>query len=96
MKVIAASFVFFLAGTLLGQERPVERPIVSAPGRYQIVINPNVRADTWLLDTETGRVWTHSAVSDVKGSPTVWMIEPRFDSDDEFSQWAAKQPKRPN
>jgi hypothetical protein len=27
------------------------------PGRYQIVMNPQIRADTFLLDTATGKIW---------------------------------------
>jgi hypothetical protein len=30
---------------------------ISAPGRYQIFFSPNVRADTFLVDTSTGRIW---------------------------------------
>jgi hypothetical protein len=37
------------------------------PGRYQIVASALVRADTFLLDTWTGRVW--QIVIDKAGSP---------------------------
>ena len=36
-----------------------KQPVVGDLGRYQIVMNPNVRADTFLLDTETGKTWVH-------------------------------------
>src|SRR5271157_3283094 len=36
---------------------PVASDTTLRPGRYQIVFNPNVRADTFLLDTQVGKVW---------------------------------------
>lgn len=58
-------------GTQQAPEAPVRlvRPPV---GRYQIVFSPNVRADTFLLDTQKGRVWQMTKFSDLPGEPTAW------------------------
>lgn len=40
--------------------------------RYQIVFNPNVRADTFLLDTEKGKVWQLVKFGSLEGQPTAW------------------------
>ncbi len=41
-------------------------------GRYAIVFSPNVRADTFLLDTKTGNVWQQVKYTDLDGEPMVW------------------------
>jgi hypothetical protein len=51
------------------------------PGRYQIVINPQARADTFLLDTATGRVWQLVQYSDLKDTPPAWQLMKRIDND---------------
>lgn len=40
--------------------------------RYQIVVSPHLRADTFLLDTQTGRVWRQTTFSNLTDQPTVW------------------------
>src|ERR1700730_401027 len=60
------------------------------PGRYQIVMHPTIRADAYLLDTQTGRVWHRVQFTDVDGKPDVWVIQDRTDSPDELSQWEAR------
>jgi hypothetical protein len=51
--------VGFIAAALVAQSH---RPTVTSSTstgfpRFQIINNPNVRADTFLLDTETGKIW---------------------------------------
>ena len=41
-------------------------------GRYQIFFSPYIREDTFLVDTEKGRVWRAVRYIDVTGKPTVW------------------------
>jgi hypothetical protein len=41
-------------------------------GRYAIVINPNIRADTFLLDTQKGKIWQLTKFTDLAGEPTGW------------------------
>jgi hypothetical protein len=51
--------------------------------RFQIVFNPNARADTFLLDTQKGKVWQLTKITDVETQPTVWepmsIIDPEGD-----------------
>jgi len=68
-----------------------EKPVMSAYGRYQIVINPNARADTFLLDTETGKVWVSTAFTNIKGEPTVWLFEDRIDNQQANLEWINQQ-----
>jgi hypothetical protein len=53
---------------------------LSTPGGYQIVINPQIRADTFLLDTATGRMWTIVKYVDRQGEPAVWEQMGRMDN----------------
>jgi len=40
--------------------------------RFEIIFNPNARADTFLLDTQKGKVWQLTKITDVESQPTVW------------------------
>ena len=51
----------------------------SQVGRYQIVFSPHARADSYLLDTVTGRTWEHAIHKTYKGEPTFWVEEDRVD-----------------
>jgi len=59
-------------------------------GRYQIFFSPNVRADTFLVDTQTGKIWRMQQFTDVPGQPTVWAPEKKFDTDEDFNAWIQK------
>lgn len=50
-----------------------------APGRYQILYSPNARADTFMLDTSTGRVWQFVTYIDLDGDPHAWRLLSRID-----------------
>jgi hypothetical protein len=63
----------------------------TAPGRYQIVFSPHARADTYLVDTETGKVWESVVYTDVEGKPSVWRAMDRIDGDAELAVWIGKQ-----
>src|SRR5580704_5879518 len=65
-----------------GQDEP-KPPETLIPGRYQIVFNPNMRADTFLLDTATGKVWRMTQITDLKTEPDVWMYVWRIDTPSE-------------
>lgn len=69
------------------QQRPVARAV---DGRYQIVVNPSVRADTFLLDTQTGRVWRLTRYTNLKGNPEVWLYMDRVDSILEWKKWGER------
>ncbi len=49
-------------------------------GRYTIFFSPHVRADTFLLDTATGKVWVLTKFSDLNGAPSAWDYMPRLDT----------------
>lgn len=70
-------------------ESPQPKPQVSSGGngRYQIVINTSIRADTFLLDTQTGRVWQLTQYSFLKGNPTAWAYMDRLDNDEQMARW---------
>jgi hypothetical protein len=59
----------------------------STCGRFQIFFNPNVRADTFLVDTQTGKVWRMTNYTDVPGSPTIWQYMERIDSREQLDKW---------
>ena len=65
-------------------------------GRFQIVVNPAARADTFLLDTASGHIWQRTKYTDLPGQPEVWQIQDRVDSQLDLVAWAADhQPKPP-
>jgi hypothetical protein len=69
--VIAAA-TFVVIGVALARAQQPARPAVASHslGRYQIVINPEVRADTFLLDTETGRIWKPAQYTNLVDDPS--------------------------
>lgn len=94
LVIVTALLASFLMGQATPKARPVEAGSANAapvPGRYQIFTNPNVRADTFLLDTETGRIWVQVEVTDVEGTPMVWKSQQRLDNDQEFLEWSRRQ-----
>ena len=64
------------------------------PGRYQIVLNPQARADTFLLDTATGRVWRAVNYHSRVGEPTIWEWMDRVDGWSEFEAFMKDYPPK--
>jgi len=69
--------VFVLAPTVLGCDRQPQSSSVSTsatarPQRYQVFFSPHVRADTFLVDTQKGRVWVLTKFTDVRNVPSVF------------------------
>lgn len=92
--ILAALAVLSVGATsfLMGQAAPtvVKQATANASqvGRYQIVFNPSVRADTFLLDTQTGQTWVQSEVTtDAVGKRTIWVFRERVDNWQAFSDW---------
>ena len=77
---VGLGMVFGLASDASAQESRSDL-FSQQPGRYQIVINPQARADTFLLDTATGRVWQLIKYGDLNGEPPAWQLMKRIDSD---------------
>jgi hypothetical protein len=66
------------------------------PGRYQIVLSPLARADTFLLDTHTGRVWQRSQFSELNGEPSAWVPMDKLDDHDQIMTWAMAKGLKPS
>jgi|SRR5580704_12656698 hypothetical protein len=66
-----------------------------ASGRYQIIFNPNVRADTFLLDTQTGKVWLRTTYTDLDGKPDVWEYQDRADNPEQLHSWISSHRTNP-
>ena len=61
-------------------------------GRYQIFFSPLARADVYLLDTETGRIWRPTTVTNARDSqfgdaPEIWIYQERIDDAQQFERW---------
>jgi hypothetical protein len=82
-------------GVYAQQSTPTRQVAVGAPnirdGRFQIFFGPFARADVYMLDTQTGRVWRPVTYKDLEGEPEVWQFQPRIDSRDELVQWVQTQ-----
>jgi hypothetical protein len=95
--VIFAGFLLLITGLSLRSQTPAkpqpspQPSLSSASGRYQIVFNPSVRADTFLVDTETGKVWVRTTITNVKGTPDVWKFQERIDSTADEILWDQQQ-----
>lgn len=69
------------------------KPESSHGGRYQIFFSPHARADVFLLDTETGKIWHPVTISNARDSnlksaaPEVWIYQERIDNEQEFDVW---------
>ena len=88
-----------IAATVMAQGTPEKRPVQTqtsvGSGRYQIVFSPLARADSYLLDTQTGKVWTHVKFTNVEGEPEVWTYEERIDNAAENDAWALRHTIKP-
>ena len=57
---------------------------ISGAQRFQIVSNPHARVDTFLLDTQKGKVWRMTRITDLEDQPTVWEPMEIIDPDGEI------------
>ena len=95
-KWIALSTLFvlalFIVARLAAQSaQSAARPVSNPNGRFQIVMRDGARADTFLLDTETGKVWSRRQYPDVQGKPDVWVYEEKLDNQSQVEAWAGHQ-----
>jgi hypothetical protein len=65
-------------------------------GRYQVFINPQIRADTFLLDTATGRIWTPGRYEAFVDEPRVWELQTKVDSETQLRAFLATQKLKAN
>jgi hypothetical protein len=95
MKTVAGLVILSLiVGFVAVASTPTTSTVeTKSQGRYQLVLNPNVRADVFLLDTQTGKIWTPVEITNVKdertkaGSPTVWMYQEKVDNKAEWDRF---------
>lgn len=62
----------------------------SSNGKYQIFFSPHVRADTFLLDTETGKIWVLNKIEIMEDEPLVWRYVDRIDNIAQLIQFASR------
>ena len=67
----------------------------ASDGRFVIYFSPHARADVYLVDTKTGRIWKPVTYTDVAGNPEVWMPQTRIDSNEELRAWLEMQKLKP-
>ena len=70
---------------------------IGSSGRYQIVFSPHLRADTYLIDTQKGRVWQLTQFTDLPSKPTAWIETDIVDNQGEigmkYSEFSAQYKK---
>jgi len=91
----AAVVVLAVAGSRAPSQAaaPVSPP--SPQGRYQIVYSPHAARDTFLLDTQTGRVWEVARFTYLNGDPAIWDLMDRIDSESDRAAVNAKYGPKP-
>jgi len=72
-------------------------PAQSHVGRYQLFFSPHARADVYLVDTETGKIWkpitiTNAKDTNLKSAPELWVYQERVDSERDFEAWSVMHP----
>ena len=87
MKTVAGLVILSLiVGFVAVASTPTTSTVeTKSQGRYQLVLNPNVRADVFLLDTQTGKIWTPVEITNVKDERTKAGIVDR-------RQWGSRFP----
>ena len=97
-RTLVASVLVLSAAALAilaAQPSAPVRSVSADVGRYQLVINPQIRADTFLLDTATGRIWTPGRELEYVGDPRVWEPETKVDSAAQLSAFLSTQTLKP-
>lgn len=96
MKILASILIIFLTtgAVILAQTKSpqsVQAQATTPQQRFQVVMNPNVVRDTFLVDAQTGRVWVETEITNLDGHPHIWKAEDRIDSEEEFIKWSTKK-----
>lgn len=89
-RVAVAILLFCSLGFAQQPKHPIKTDVQPGAPRYQLFVNPEVRADTFLLDTVTGKVWQRTHFSSLLDEPDAWIAQDRIDSDEEFLAWFKK------
>lgn len=99
-KIVVVVVLFVMATCAIAQTAKAPQPAAPASshaGRYQLFFSPHARADVYLLDTETGKIWkpitiTNATDTNFKTAPQVWVYQERIDSERDFDNWSATHP----
>jgi hypothetical protein len=90
-----ALFALLIAGAtpvpVFAQSTPAPRNTVNdfwpsgqnGEGRFRIFFSPHARADTYLLDTQTGKVWQLTQFTGLNGEPTAWVPMSRLENSED-------------
>ncbi len=86
-------FVLAIFGIAYSQNPKPAQPVIQSGmnGRYQIVMNPELARNTFLLDTQTGQTWQLTQYPGLQGEPTAWTFKAKLDSEGEMMAWATTQ-----
>ena len=78
----------------IGQSSAREK---SEVGRYQLYAPAEHIGLSYLLDTETGRVWSQISYTNLVGEPSVWVPVSfdRINTQAELDAWSSKQTPKP-
>jgi len=112
MTKTVCAIVLILVGCAVGQATknwPTKTPKPSTEastaqshaGRYQIFFSPHARADMYLVDTETGKIWKPVTITNARdtnmdtAAPQVWVYQDRIDNEQEFDVWIASHKPLP-
>jgi len=91
----AATLLVLLLSLRSASAQTTPPPARSENGRYQIFIRPNA-AGTFLLDTQTGRVWQNVTVENASvgtNGDNPWIWQDRIDNEDQLLAWMRRHKK---
>src|SRR5271157_3373434 len=104
-KLVVVVVVLLVVACAIAQTakapQPVKQPTAAAAaptqshvGKYQLFFSPHARADVYLVDTETGKIWkpitiTNAKDTNLQSAPEVWVYQERVDSERDFNIWMA-------
>lgn len=89
--MIILSLLLLLSSSTIWAEKKVGQNVEKENGRYQLFFGPHARADIFLVDTATGKIWSNIQYTNLVGKPTVWLYQDRIDSKEEKYKWLEKQ-----
>lgn len=91
--VIGATLVLVSGAAAQDRTRIVQNP--PPQGRYAIYFGPFARADVYLLDTQTGKIWRPVTYTDIVSDPEVWVAQDRVDDRQQMKEWVERQRFKP-
>jgi hypothetical protein len=91
-KLVILTVLILTLGAVMLLHGDAHQPAVQTTsgvtaGRYQIVFGNFARADVYLLDTQTGKIWERTEFVDVAQKPEVWVFQERIDNKEALYEW---------